>query len=250
MYDIARRELSPEFLQAWSAAGRHLQAVGHGGVMWLRATTQQPMVEHLSFRLGNQLFFVVVEVEGVSEYATVSERLIKDVAKAANAHCCALPLQKRGDDFRPMAPGWGLVDFESARPIDPPALVTDEPIVMTDWEVHDCGTDVVYRHLQKQGMTSVSRQPYPEIDPSIWFDGPRGREFVVVRAVRYPVRDARPPADADDIRAACASKSKLGNFASVSLANADDPFYPDGSGAKPLLRGHAFTPRFTGLVPL
>jgi hypothetical protein len=64
------------------------------------------------------------------------------------------------------------------------------------------------------------------------------------------VLDAQPPDDTDDIRAACAFRSKFGNFASVSLANADEPFYPDGSEAMPLLRGHAFTPRFTGLVPL
>jgi hypothetical protein len=34
-------------------------------------------------------------------------------------------------------PGWGLLDAETRNPVDPAALVTDEKIEMTPWEVHD-----------------------------------------------------------------------------------------------------------------
>jgi hypothetical protein len=52
------------FARCWSAAGRHLSTFGDGIVnSWLRSHLNPPFLEHLSFRLGNQLFFVRVEDE-------------------------------------------------------------------------------------------------------------------------------------------------------------------------------------------
>lgn len=55
-------EVSAEFAQCWQVAGRHLQAQLQGSnQFWLKATLVPPFLEHLSFRLGNQLFFIRIE---------------------------------------------------------------------------------------------------------------------------------------------------------------------------------------------
>jgi hypothetical protein len=61
MYEISIDEMTPEFLECWRAAGKHLNNQVQGGInTWLRAHPSPPFLEHLSFRLGNQLFFVRV----------------------------------------------------------------------------------------------------------------------------------------------------------------------------------------------
>ena len=62
MYEIEMQEMSEAFLPCWKAAGIHLSKQVDGGIQsWLRAHPYPPFLEHLSFRLGNQLFFVRVE---------------------------------------------------------------------------------------------------------------------------------------------------------------------------------------------
>ena len=66
MHDIEMHEASPEFERCWSAAGAHHNSQVQDGLQsWLRAHLTPPFLEHLSFRLGNQLFFIRLEdVEG------------------------------------------------------------------------------------------------------------------------------------------------------------------------------------------
>ena len=55
---------SHDFIAAWSAAGSHLQScIPDGSLVWLKARLEPPFLEHLSFRIGNQLFFVRLEAE-------------------------------------------------------------------------------------------------------------------------------------------------------------------------------------------
>lgn len=56
------QEMSESYFLCWKAAGIHLsKQVDGGSRSWLRARPYRPFLEHLSFRLGNQLFFVRVE---------------------------------------------------------------------------------------------------------------------------------------------------------------------------------------------
>ena len=62
MYEIEMHERSEVFFPCWKAAGIHLSKQVDGGIQsWLRAHAYPPFLEHLSFRLGNQVFFVRVE---------------------------------------------------------------------------------------------------------------------------------------------------------------------------------------------
>jgi hypothetical protein len=95
----------------------------------------------------------------------------------------------------------------------------------------------------------MSWQSNPNIDPSIWFVGESdGPEWVVVRAVAFPEREASPPNNMTQIAASSARTSIIGHFASVSIANADDAFDPTQIvPALPLWRGYKMLVGFKGL---
>jgi hypothetical protein len=98
-------------------------------------------------------------------------------------------------------------------------------------------------------MKQLSWQGNPKVEPSIWFVGDNGPEWVVVRAVRYPKLRADLPSDWQQIAAWCAKLGKVGHFASVTVANADDAFDPITTPPEPLWRGHRMKVRFEGTTP-
>ena len=121
---------------------------------------------------------------------------------------------------------------------------------MTDWELHDFAVQIVRERLVNEGrklMTWVSR---PGIDPAIWFHGDSGKEWVVVRAVRYPRRRADPPLNWHQLAESCARLGKVGHFASVSVASGDQSFDPVGdTPVTPLWRGRLLLVKYSGLEP-
>jgi hypothetical protein len=120
---------------------------------------------------------------------------------------------------------------------------------MTDWELQDFAVQVVRKHLEENGRQLMSWQGNPAVGPSIWFVGDSGPEWVVVRAVRHRTLKTDPPANWHQIADRCARLGKVGHFASVSVASADNAFDPgDTVPPKPLWRGHAMLVRFEGLA--
>ena len=145
-------------------------------------------------------------------------------------------------------PGWGLLDAETQEPIDPVALVTDQKIEMSPWEIHDMAVQVVRDYLEKQGFELKSWQGNPEVDPSIWFVGKTKRpEWVVVRSAKFPSNNAARPSNWQAIAAGCAKLSTTGHFASVAVVSVDHPFESGDEAPVPLWRGHGMHVRFTGL---
>jgi len=249
MYEIHTDEVSDEFVRCWQAAGRHIAAQVQGPISWLRAEVMPPYFEHLSFRLGNQLFFVRIEDVDNQLDVPASRKLLMDIAEGCKGHPCLMPMRRRAGNWTPEAAAWGLIDARTGGAVDPVALVSDERIEMTDWEVHDAAVQVVRDHLEQAGRKLMSWTGHPLIDPAIWFIGDSGPEWVVVRAVRYPALTASPPADWQRLTERCASLGKVGHFASVSLASAEDAFDPYHIvPPEPLWRGHAMLVRFDGPV--
>jgi len=240
LYGMARLHLGPAFVEAWSAAGMHLEEHGVGDVRWLRAHLNQPLIEHLSFRLGNQLFFIWVLVPGELSFDGGLRELFLNAAAAASAHPCVLRMRLASRGFEPVLPGWGLSDAVTGELVDPRALVTAEEIEMTDWELLDFGIQIVRDSLESEGATEISWQSNLAVDPSVWFERGRGPEWVVVRAVRYPEREAPLPHNVDAMLEAYGFVSNLGHFASVAVA-------AEGENKERLLRGGALIVRFVGL---
>lgn len=249
MTEIKMPEVSKEFARCWHAAGRHLQAHMQGASSWLRASLKPPFLEHLSFRLGNQIFFVRIEDEHGEVRVPGSRDGLRLIADSCKGHACIMRMRNRGGSWVPCDSGWGLVDARTGSLVDPSALVSDERVEMTEWELQDFAVQIVRDYLDESGRQLMSWQGNPAVDPSIWFVGDAGPEWVVVRAVRYPTVDASPPSNWQQIAQCCAALSPTGHFASVSVANGDDAFDPSGTvPPEPLWRGHALTARFEGLV--
>jgi len=96
----------------------------------------------------------------------------------------------------------------------------------------------------------MSWQGNPSVDPSIWFVGDPGPEWVVVRAARCPKKMAEPPRNWRAIAEGCARIGKSGHFASVPVANSDDAFDPTSAiPPTPLWRGHHMLASFDGIAP-
>jgi hypothetical protein len=249
-YDIEMHQPSEEFARCWRAAGRHILTKVEGPLhSWLKANLNPPFLEHLSFRLGNQLFFIRIEDVDGKLKVPGSRRGLLSVADGCKGHPCVMPMRYRAGEWEPEAAGWGLVDARTGKVLDPIAHVSDERIEMTDWELQDFAVQVVRDHLEKAGRKLMSWQGNPAVDPSIWFVGDNGPEWVVVRAVRSPKTRADLPANWQRIAARCAERGsgKVGHFASVSVANADDAVDPIAKPPKPLWRGHEMLVWFEGL---
>jgi len=249
VHQIPMNEVSPDFAECWQAAGRHIQQQGQGSINWLRAHLHPPMLEHLSFRLGNQLFFVCLDAEGVAPFSTATSRALRAVADGCRGHACVMPMRKTPSGWQAATPGWGLLEMATNRPVTPPALITDEKIEMSAWELQDFAVQTVRNLLEKEGRKLMSWQGNPEVDPSLWFVGDHGPEWVVVRAVRYPKKDASPPGNWAEIARQCSRLSNVGHFASVAVANADDTFDPAKGSPMPLWRGHGMYVSYEGLKP-
>ncbi len=251
MHTIEMQEMPEEFFKLWQAAGMHLSNHMDGGNnSWLRAHPYPPFLEHLSFRLGNQLFFIRIEDEDGKVAGPGNPGGLQMIASACRGHACLMPMKKRfiGRDWVPAVPGWGLIDAETRQPIDPVSLVTDEKIEMTHWELHDMAVQVVRTQLEKEGYKIMSWQGNPEVDPAIWFIGAsKNPEWVVVRLTKFPENQAVRPANWQSIANGCTHMSDTGHFAPVALVSVDQPFATSDEEPVPLWRGHGMHVRYTGL---
>ena len=251
MHNIEMQEMTEAFFPCWKAAGIHLSKQVDGGIQsWLRAHPYPPFLEHLSFRLGNQLFFVRVEDVAGKAQGPGSLRGLATAARCANGHACILPMKMNlfGGSWVADMPGWGLLSAGTGEPIDPGSLVTDEKIQMTAPEVHDMAVQVVRDYLQKEGFELMSWQGNPEVDPSIWFVGKTRRpEWVVVRSAKFPDSSANRPTNWAAIADGCAKLSATGHFASVAVVGVNQPFESNQEAPVPLWRGHGMHVRFDGL---
>ncbi|MCZ8124475.1 MAG: hypothetical protein O9277_13755 [Magnetospirillum sp.] len=167
MYDIEMRPASQEFARCWRAAGVHLQKMAQGEMPWLKATLYPPFLEHFSFRMGNQLFFV--RIEDVDDRLDVpgNRRGLEWIANECKGHACVMRMRRHKSEWFIEERGWGLSDLRTGRLVDPVSLISDELIEMTDWELQDFAVQVVRSYLEKQERTLMSWQGNPTVNPSI-----------------------------------------------------------------------------------
>ena len=244
--------LTDDFIQCWQAAGRHLQCQVEGGPVWIRAHLDQPFMEHLSFRLGNQLFFVRIEDADGQLKTPGSEAALQKIAEKCKGHACIMPMRFSFGYWLPTEKGWGLLSLKDRKPVNPPDLVTDEKIEMTDWELHDFAVQVVRKNLVESGEQVTASNSNPELQPSIWMGGDTGLQWVVVQAVRYP-QEAKIPDNIHEIEAAYKAKGARGNFAYVSFANENqqrDTPLKEGEKPLPIYRGEKAFVSYSGLLDI
>lgn len=252
MHNIEMQEVTPEFAEVWKIAGLHLDKQVQGGIkFWLRAHLNPPFLEHISFRLGNQLFFIrIVDEDGRVEGPAGINGLLS-IANECGGHACLMPMKKKMfGGWGTVRSGWGLIDAGTGEAVDPIALVTGENIEMSDWELQDFAVQVVRDSLRQQGYEIMSWQGNPKVHPSLWFVGNSGGpEWVVISFSRRSKKPAPQPSNWEGIASGCSHLSRIGHFAAVYPASSDDPFDPICGTRMPLYRGHKLMVKFMGLEP-
>lgn len=252
MHEIPNEEVSPEFIDCWKAAVRHVDSFWDSGLQsWLKCNLLSPFLEHFSFRIGNRLFFV--RIEDVDGRLKIPGSLwgLQRIAEACGGTACLMRMKRSGRGWGPYDGGWGLVDHPSLQTIDPHRLVTDELVEMTDWEVHSFGIQVVRHHISEKASVIETYQDDPELSPSIWYTIGQERRYVIVRTCRYPAEPPQPDSKLTSIVDRLKNEADGGDFAALSVASINDAFDPSGEiPATPLWRGHGLTVKFAGLQPL
>ena len=250
MHRIDQNEPSEEFQTAWKAARVHIQNQCVEGIYWIRARLEGPLIEHLSFRIGNQLFFVFVEAAefSLSDFSSA----FLDYSCHANAIPCVFSMTKRFGVYHPVKSGWGLVHARTKRQIDPIQLVSDELIEISDWELQDFSVNLVMSKLEAEGKFVYSTCSDPELHPSLWFVEAEKHYWVVVKGRRYPSSRVESKETLSKIAASIATTESSGYLAYVTVANSDDPFDYDAEqngNFLPLYRGHGMVTKYNGLEP-
>lgn len=246
LHSIAAEFPSDAFAECWRAAIQHLDGMVQDGIQnWLKGRLAPPFLEHLSFRLGNQVYFVRLEDVDGRVLGPGTRKGLHFIANGYGGWPCLMPMKRIAGSWQAEEPSWGLLDARNGRPIDPVALISDEEIEMTDWELQELGVQVVRQQIENEGKRVTSSQGTPDMDPSIWFEGSHGHEWVVVRTVRFPHQTASQPRLMEDIKRRCRELGSRGHFASVAVARAPASLEPSEMGR--LLRGHGMHVRYTGL---
>ena len=255
MHEIKQESPSQDFVKCWQAAGLHIQNQSQDSIkIWIKADLNPPLLEHLSFRLGNQLFFIrLFDVDGNLEISGNLKGLQR-IADGCKGFACGMPMRKKYDQWMPTESGWGLVNLKTDKVINPLDFVSDELIEMTDWELHDFAVQVVRNKLEQDGKKITGWNSDPEIQPSIWFKNGDELEWVVVKFSRYPNDKPNIPSNMATIATSVMKMSNAGKgfFASLSIVNGEDPFDPSAKESNnflPLYRGYALMTSTVELIP-
>lgn len=255
MQELKVPEVSREFIELFRAARLHLQKVGGEQLDWLRTDFNFPFRDHLSFRLGNRLFFILVATADEDIESPGSLEALEELAAEANGIACLL-LMTRSEDgtFKPHGTGYSLFALDFITPIEPERLVSDEKVVISDWELQRCAAQAMMMHLEKHDLPILASEIDPQGAPAMWFRSSDGHpHWIVIKGLRYPHRDAPMPAGWDQKVKFMAEKvpNSKGFFGLVTVASADDDFDPLATEHRyPLYRGQQYPMKVIGLKGL
>jgi hypothetical protein len=158
LYSVDETPMTEAFHSCWYAAAAHLSAQGQSSINWLKATPTPPFLEHLSFRLGNQLFFVRVEDIDEVVIGPGNRGGVISIAEGTGGHACIIYMKlDRTGEWRPATSGWGLLKVEDEGRIDPPSLISEELIEISEWEMQDIAVLSVFKWFETDGLISQRR---------------------------------------------------------------------------------------------
>ncbi|GEM_PF-266303 len=242
LYRVKPVPASHAFKQCWQAAGFHIQASARGeSLIWIKTDLHPPLLEHLSFRIKNQIFLVrVIDTAGQVDTQGTKAGLIHH-AQQWNGVPCLLPMFLENGEWKPANPGWGLIHALDNVPVYPPELASASPVEMSDWELHDFAVMCVRKHIEDDlGRQVTDYCNNPLMNPSLFFEGEKGLEWVVVRAARDEKGGQRPE---DTMLTQAMLRDHgypIGHFASIGVVSSDGPL-------EPLIRGAGMHLYFKGL---
>jgi hypothetical protein len=214
-YLIDRPEPSEIFLQARQIAGFQLQEQftfynkgkeiysSNHGFKWIKAELTYPSFEHLTFAYKNSVYAVVIElIENTETSCSIQqkERLLiactennlipclfkVNIQEANNKMFKTNNSNYSQDDFvlNSVEQGWNLFDPISNKRIDPLTLSSEEPAIMSKWELSNFAIQIVIADIVKEENQILSFCDMPEINPQIWYKSKEGRVgWIIVKHI-------------------------------------------------------------------
>ncbi len=249
MYEIPNPKPSKAYIEAFNAAGNHIQSMSrrhNTELRWLKAVPYGPSLENISFFYGGQAYFVqLFDAEGIETFPGGTQDGLLRIAKGYKGFACYMPMHRGPGGWEPIYPGWGLVDAATGKPIDPLLLKTIEPVLVTDWELHDFAIQIVRDDLQKEGRTVLSWNSDPDIWPSLWFGNADSMEWIIVMEHRYPETAAVPSFDFDSAVVALRQRGYHGYYTDIGFSAHNQQV---GEEPLALLRGQGAIINYKGLT--
>ena len=245
MYTIEMHQVSNEFVLCWNSALNHLETKGREAIKWLKCDLKPPFLDHASFRIGNQLFFI--RIEDIDSNLDTPSNLngLRCIARECNGVECLMPMQKYGVNWEVATEGWGLIEPNTHNIIDPFKLVTNENILMTEWELQDFAVQVVRNYVQDNlGHEILSSQGNPKVHPSLWFNGKEKKECVIVGSAKFGDFMPELPPNINDIINDVSNVTDKVHFAKVCFHHPDQKNHQE---VLPLFRGHGTGIQFSGM---
>lgn len=207
-----------------------------------------PTPVHTSFRIGNQLFFIhIVDLDDNMETPGSIEGFIS-ICERFQCLACLIPVRKKNNKWVIENLDWGLIDAKTRDVIDPYQLVSDEKIVMSDYEIHEMGNDYVRYHIitKNLGYKVSSFIIDPDIIPSIIFNKENEQCCVLVKVSYDPNPWVRQEDFKDELENMKSSFPDMTvYFAGVHLFGQEQMKKKDNT--LPLYRGQGYYPTFRGL---
>jgi hypothetical protein len=252
LYPIDETPMTEAFHACWYAAAAHLSAQGQDSINWLKATPAPPFLEHLSFRLGNQLFFVRVEDIDEVVIGPGNRGGVISIAEGTGGYACIIYMKRHGTgEWRPVTSGWGLLSVEDEGMIDPPSLISEELIEISEWEMQDMAVQVVRGILDDQGHKVESWQGSPHLNPSIWYLKDGVRTWVIVRPCKYPEQQGKLPSEVMSLTQKFEAQGFFGEYGLVSLSSLNKNLEAGSAVEKrAIFRGHMVSAQFRELLPI
>ena len=252
-YPIDRPEPSPIFLRAFQAAGGYLQRqiesnggfsyISSGFFKWIKAELVYPSFDNLTLAYKNRIFSIAIDILDDENKGTLprfyKERLVAECEKH-DLIPCVFPIRMKS--MSPFRRGWNLITPFSHEDIDPMLIASDEPRLMSDWEINNFGIQIVRDYLYDQKMNVLSYCDLLDIKPQIWFeDRHKKRKWVYVKNSQYP-----NSAEFDGFDIPDAIKEYEGFFAGVSFMPIEKTPPKDWN----MYRDQPAEVNFEGLLPI
>ena len=248
--DIEIADYSQEFVECHTEIAEYLRLQGQRQISWLYFASF-PTPVHISFRLGNQIFFV--RFQDVNNELHVPGHMEGFLAICEGFKCfpCILPIRKSLKGWTAENSGWGLIDARTNKPLDPFSLISDEKIEMSEHEIHEAAvTHVHEQFLEKTMGYQVTRWiKDPILNPSVSFLNYRNEECHVIVGVSHssePLKDIRLYMDTMHSALSRRPDSKV-YFASVQVLSSYDDFK---NPTMPLYRGYPLSIAMPQLVSI
>ncbi len=229
MYPIDRPSPTQFFVDVRTLVGCWLQEVmkKSNGAHWLKTILTYPCFEHLSIAYKNQIFCILIEI--IDENTKKSylpnqyrDNLINECNKNNLIPCVYKvyvndPLNPAYNTLKPIGQGWNLYHAVTGDLIDVEGIVSDLPVVMSEWELYDFAIQIVRDYIVNQLHYQIlSYQNIIGIDPQLWFeDEHHNKKFVVIRYTKYPENKTPKPDNILAIKNNCNNYG--GYFASVAF---------------------------------